>query len=405
MNVKNEADQNVNGATIYALVFTNNGPDAVNSRVGVTVNGTVDISLTDGLNYEIFPTKDGFTPTLRNQFSSPDPAMHHHVTASGTPAPLNLVLRSGGSVAGTVTASVTNASPNSMLFGQVVNGANREDVARSLPDGRKRGLPALTFERSPAGPNTYRVSAHDPVLNKGNETKVANALAKDGSVGPYPLNLAGGLPPETVDRQNGNQPTGDASLQGVVTSTNNVPIPFVGVSYQSPNGPGSWGQTDQNGRFTFYGLTEGTTYYAQVYAGCNPSGCFQGYTSLAAETRGASVGPKDIVFSNASAPLKVKIQLQQASPGTGVIPVSVVDQNGDPLPGGNINLWPDGKSWHTNPAQNCSDAFRTGPIPDWPTPWRTQRRATRHSPTPAGKLCLKCVVSFYLRGSAIQRRG
>ena len=364
VTVKNESAEDIDGAIVYALVFTNNGPDAANSRMGVTTGGAVDLTLTDGLDYEIFPTKDGYTPTLRNQFSSPDPAMHHHITASGTPDPLALTLHSGGSVAGTVTADVTNASPDSMLFGQVFNGSNREDVAMGacLTDGS--GACAMTFVNVPPGSaNTYRVSAHDPVLNKGNETKVSHPLAKDGSVGPYALNLAGGLPPETVDRQNGSQPSGDASLQGVVTSTNGVPIPHVGVSYQSPVGPGSWGQTDQNGRFTFYGLTEGATYYAQVYAGCNQSGCFEGYSSPATESRGAVVGPKDIVFESASAPMKVKIQLLQASPGTGEIPIYVVDQNGDPLPGGNINLWPDGKGWHTNPAQDCSDSSSNRSLP------------------------------------------
>jgi hypothetical protein len=356
VTVKDEENTAIDGAMVYALVFTNNGPDAVNSRVGVTVDGAVDLSLADGLDYEIFYTKDGYTPTLRNQFSSPDPALHHHVMASGSPDPLPLTLRSGGTVSGTVAVNVSNASSDSMLFGQIFNGNNREDVAMGACLTNGGGACLLTFLNVPAASaNTYRVNAHDPTLNRGNEVKVTHALAKFGSVGPYALDISGGLPPETTDRQNGPQPSGDASLQGVVTSTDNIPIPFFGVSFQSPTGPGSWGQTDQNGRFTFYGLTSGSTYYAQVFAGCNQVGCFEGYSSPAAASQGTEVGPKDIVFDSASAPMKVRIQIPRASAGTGEMPIDIVDQNGDPLPGGTVNLWPDGRAWHTNAAQGCSN--------------------------------------------------
>ena len=117
VTVKNENGENVDGATVYALVFTNNGPDPINSLVGVTVNGAVDLPLTEGLHYEIFPSKDGYTPTLRQQFSSPDPALHHHIQADGEPSTLALTLHTNGAVKGTVTANVTNANPDTTLFG------------------------------------------------------------------------------------------------------------------------------------------------------------------------------------------------------------------------------------------------------------------------------------------------
>lgn len=358
VTVKDELDNNVDGAIVYALVFTPTGPDPVNSQIGETVNGEVTLSLTDGLHYEIFPTKDGHTPTLRQRFSSPDPALHHHVQASGTPSPLTITLRSGGNVEGKVLANITDATADSMVFGQVFKGSNRDDVAMGACRTDGTGACLMTFVNVPAaGANTYRVGAHDPTpgFNKGNETKVSHALTKGNQVGPYALDLSGGLPPETAERQGGNQPTGDPSLQGVVMSTTNVPIPYAGVSYQSPMGENFWTQTDQNGRFTLYGMTPGTTYYAQVFSGCNQQGCYEGYSSPKAATRGTEVGPKDVLFDDAVAPMKVTLLLSRAVGGTGEIPVYVKNQDGDALPGANINVWPDGRNWHMNPAESCSD--------------------------------------------------
>ncbi|MBP9127474.1 MAG: hypothetical protein KBG07_01740, partial [Elusimicrobia bacterium] len=150
VTVKDEQDNDVDGAIVYALVFTPTGPDPVNSQMGTTVNGQVDLSLTDGLDYEIFPTKDGFTPTLRQQFSSPDPALHHHVLAQGTPSPLALTLRSNGAVKGTVTANVTNATADTTLFGQIFRGSSREDVAMGACRTNGSGECSMIFVNVPA---------------------------------------------------------------------------------------------------------------------------------------------------------------------------------------------------------------------------------------------------------------
>lgn len=360
VNVNNSSGSPVAGAMVYAIVFTTSGPNGAASRIGVTSStGVVVFSdLVNNTDYEIFVSSNGFSPTLREQFSSPDPALHKHVIGADTTAtPLTYTLTPKSGM-GMVVANVSNATASQMLFGHLSKASNHDEVAFGACLTNGSGDGTLIIPNVPAAAaNTYKVGIHDQSANKGTEAKVTHVLAAGSFVGPYALDLDDGLPPQSVDQNDGPRNTGDASVEGVVMSTNNAPIPWIGISYERPTGGSVWTNSDQNGRFTLFGLENGATYYARIMAGCNQQGCFDGHNSTAASSQGAMLGVYDILFSSAQAPMKRQIQLSRLQGGTGEIPIYVQTPAGVPIPRAGVNVWPDWKQWDVNPNAGCDSGM------------------------------------------------
>lgn len=377
--VNNAAGQGLSGATLYIIRFSTTGPDAAVSQV-ITglVNGETTVNLTDGFSYDIFASSHNFGPSVRNQMNNPE---HPRIEPSSVVGPV--IVRLGESLTnrGTITANVTNGTANSVLFGNVRKISTGKDLAFAACETDGTGACTMVFDNIPAADgNTYDASVFDPAANsgqgRGNGGPVSGALASAGNVN-FPINMNGGLPPDRSANQGsgpggGPQSSGQVSVEGVVHDVDfsSNTVPHVGISLRVKDNTGNffdrfWSHGDQNGRFKFFGLEVGTTYYVRAMGGCrmNNDGCYDGsesthfdYANSTAPTLGADEPVNNaFLYSSSSTVLVVRVRLPKAPVGNFQLPIYVKDESGRPLPGAFVNLWPDGAQWHTDGGSPACD--------------------------------------------------
>lgn len=361
--VNNGSGAGVASASLYIVRFTTTGPSGSVSRVATTgADGTVVVTLQDGVFYDVFASFQNLGPTARTQNFNPE---HLRVTppVSGTQI---ITLNETYSDRGTITANITNGTPNSVLFGNVRKISTGKDLAFAACTTNGSGACAMVFHNipAPAEANTYDVSAFDPQasngLGKGNGGQLNQALTVGGN-GTMALDLVNGLPPDlsanegsrSHDAQNRSESySGGASVEGVVEdidySTITIPHGHLDLQVLNLNGTKFINRgtgVDQNGRFKFFGLEVGTTYYVRHYGGCTFSNlCYNGYESTT-----TALGINDFYYDSSATVKILRVKLTRAAAGTAVLPVYVRDSNGRLLPGSNIHLGSDGSPWHSNP--------------------------------------------------------
>lgn len=344
------------GATVYALAFTDHGPDAAYSRLAVTLaGGSVTFTVASGHGLELFADKQGFRPSLRDQMFSPTHIHVEPLTGQSLPDQTIRLSSQGVSGVGAIVEQVSGASLNSLLFGNVhhIHSDDQTGFGACATDGS--GNCSLAVANLPAAPGgTYDASVYDPVLNKAVGGPVAQALVENGVLNvPEDFTQALAPPGGGQPNQSGN---GTLSVDGVVIDTTpaETPIPFVGISFEYAQGaiPGNiWTNADQNGRFQLYGLAAGATYYARVYFGCNQTGCFDGTVSTHT-TFSSPPGPNDFVYGGGT--VVRKIRLRRVAGGNGSLPVQVRDQDGRPMYRAMVNVFPDFSGWDTDGNGTCN---------------------------------------------------
>ncbi|MBI4057623.1 MAG: carboxypeptidase regulatory-like domain-containing protein [Elusimicrobia bacterium] len=373
--VKNPSAVGIEGVQVAAIHFSSNGPDGVVTRFAVTDSTGVAHfgganALVDNNDYEIYVTSQGYSPTIRDQFNNPDPSGHFHIFGQGIVAqPVNITLTSGLANVGEIDVSFTNASANTLLFGNInpASGQSTDSIAFGMVSSGA-GSGTLKIYNVPfALANTYSVGSYDPVKNKGVGKKVDQVLNSGNPLISYTggagFDFDNSIPPqraENVAQQNGT--SGNLSFEGVVvdTATGN-PVPFAGLNFQyqlypppdqgSTVGGGIWTNADANGHFQFFGLSTGA-YLAQVYPGCGGTGtAYEGFRStgsFGATPNQSTFGVYDFLYTDTQTVVSRSIGLRQAPAGTGTIAVYVKDSNGFPLPQSWISLWNDGTQWETS---------------------------------------------------------
>jgi|CXWL01.1.fsa_nt_gi hypothetical protein len=380
VRVRNQAGTLLPGAQVVALSFNNGNPDAVVSRVAVTdLTGTANFSsgngnaLTDGKFYQVIGATQGFLPSFVDQFNNGAPGLQA-VPSLSTPV-ITITVSSAGVAVGELDGTVSNATPNSLLFGQVglQLGGGAAAFGFALTDGA--GAATLrVFNVAFASAGTYAISAFDPVKNRSISANITSTLdvANNLLTGTV-LNFANSATPvSNVSQTQQSGAAGGLSVDGVIvdTATTPNPIPYLQVSFGAQF-QDQYGQmrhdfrgapTDQNGRFQLYGLLPGVTYYTTIYGMCNAAACYEGSQSTAmAAGFGSAPGVNDFLYTATSTVLRPTIVLKQTVPSNGKIAVYVSDQFGGPFPQSGVSLFPDGAPWMTTGGGACTAAGPPSP--------------------------------------------
>ncbi|MBI4052236.1 MAG: carboxypeptidase regulatory-like domain-containing protein, partial [Elusimicrobia bacterium] len=364
--VRNFDNTLIQGATVYGIVFGTNGPDISVSTWGVTNStGQVALSLTSNKEYHIVAEKHGFRGSLREQLFS---SHHPRVWSSGTLFDIEVRISSQGVQGyGIVVGSVTNATPDSILFGNVnrISGDKSFEVNFGLCRTDNTGKCDLYVVNIPtAAAGTYQMGAYDPA-NTSNESQcvpqnISSTIPENGTA---PVNLNFSICGMTTQTSGGSSSL-QAALEGVVTSTDATknPVSWTGIEFEFKM-PGNnwtdrlWANTDQNGRFQLYGLTAGVTYYTHIHPGCAQNGiCYDGHDStvaVAGQGFGNAPGINDFFYDGTR--IIKRFVVDTFAGATGAMDVYVKDQNGNPLP---TYFWISGDwdNWEMDPSDGtCGD--------------------------------------------------
>lgn len=375
VHVQNESGVAIGSVTVAAMQFGMNGPSTY-TLVGLTnAAGDAVFTIQQQMNYNLFVSSHGFSPTIADQFNNPEYDPNRYVWAMNANTVYStFTMTSGLSGVGRVRQSFAGATANKVLFGGMYNMLAQMPGPSGIVMTDSVGGGTLTVDNVPfAAANTYSIGLYDPEINRGIGRNVMSDLGDGGSefpgttavnyLGIATLNFNNAVPParvETEPQQGGGSASSNASVEGVLVSTNGVPIPYVGIGVKACVGNqwNTWANADENGRFRLYGLTAGVTYYVNVMGGCSwdqngPGACYEPYSSAQYNAQdictanNAVVNPNDIVYTSADV-LYHKIQLLQMPRSTGQIRVYVRSSSGYPIPNANVNVNPDGTPWPLN---------------------------------------------------------
>lgn len=365
--VKNQFGEVLPGATVYAVVMDKDGPDAAKTTFTYTsAQGSATLTLQDNEDYHFFAVKQHYLPRLKSQVHNPE---HPMARSQGSLADLTIVISSaevssGDLEVGRVLGNVTNATANSLVFGSLMkakldNSDNVEaefevDYAMCRTDnGGDCDLYVLNVPTTTAT-NVYRLGAFDPQDTTGGECfpqQITSAIAPDATVNVAMDFDTCGMSVRKGDIEVGGG-VGGLSAEGVIvdTATNN-PLPFmeIGFNTQDNSNEHVWTRADENGRFQFYGLTEGTTYFANLYGAGScamGAGIYQSHNSTGSTT---NLGVYDFLYDGTRRLLRVGMEAYDLP--TATLTVHVRDNTGTVGVRSWVSLGGDWNQWETT--GNC----------------------------------------------------
>jgi hypothetical protein len=374
--IQDEHQNPVQNVTVAAIEFGMNGP-STNTVIGITgADGYAALGLENDHNFNLYYSIQGYSPTISDQFNNPAYDPNRYVRATGVTVYSTFTVTSGLAHVGQLKQEFVNATPGIVLFGGVYNmQAQMQGATGIVATGAGNGT--LVVDNVPfAKANTYNIGLYDPFKNRGIGRNVMSDLG-DGTA--YPgapvvaytggakLDFNQSVPPARVDNNQVSASTSGASVEGVLVSTNNVPIPHMGFSIKACIGNewNTWVNTDNNGRFQLYGLTPGVTYYTNIMGGCSWSNngannaCYEPSSSPNYNAQDictadpANATDNDIAYATSDVMYK-SLTLRQMPPSTGKIKVCVKSPGGTGIPNSNIGLNPDGSPWPVDGA-SCNN--------------------------------------------------
>jgi hypothetical protein len=387
--VTNAAGAPIRAANVAAISFVNGQPDSAISQIGLTdaagvlqFDGTgITGTLTQGNVYHIVASSQGYLPGLVDQFAGDPPTLTAAAPVAPASAPsFTIVISSNGAVnLGEIDVNVTNAAPNTLVFGQISlkTGGGASAYGITNVDGAGAGQMQF-FDVTYANANVYQASAFDAVQNRSASVQIGAALSLGTSpiVVGAPLDFAtASVPVSNIGEVQASGQGGGLSVYGVVTDTTaaKLGIQYLQINFESAYRD-SYGQTfddwrgaqtDQNGVFQVYDLRPGSTYYTTISGGCNfNSGvCYKGSQSTAAAAGfGAAPGINDFVYNSTATVLNLAIKLPQVPPSNGRLAIYVKDQFGNTFPNAGVGIFPDGNPWETpNASSVCAGPYVSNP--------------------------------------------
>ncbi len=368
--IKDQHGANVADVQVAAIDFGMNGP-STNTVAGLTgADGKVQFTLEAGKNYNIYYSSHGYSPSISDQFNSPVYDPNRNVYATGATEYFStFTLTSGLTGVGRIQQQFTGASPSTLLFGGVYNMKSQMQGGTGLAPTDSSGNGILTVDNVPfAGANTYNINLYDPQKNNG----IGRNVMTDLSVGTPTIAYVGAgpmldfnksVPAGRIENTAGGTAAAGASVEGVLKSTDGLTVPHMGIAIKTclnGNQWNTWANSDDNGRFQLYGLTNGVTYYMQIMGGCtwsqadNISRCYEPFTTAnynAADicNPASLVAPSsnDIVYSSADV-MYQSATINLMPPSIGEIKVCVKTSEGLNIPNANVNINPDGSPWPKN---------------------------------------------------------
>lgn len=376
----------IGSVTVAAIQFGMNGPSTYTLSGLTDANGNVFFNVERQMSYNILCSSQGYSPTISDQFNNPQYDPNRYVWAmDATPVYSTFTLTKNLTDVGRLVQEFANATPNRVLFGGVYNMLSQMQEGSGIVfTGSGNGI--LVVDNIPyADANTYSIGLYDPEKNTGIGRNVMGALEAASAkyegvpavayVGAAALDFSKSIPPARVDNTSAGSVSG-ASVEGVLVSTNGVPVPHMGIGIKGCAGYqwNTWANSDDNGHFQLYGLTPGVTYYLNVMGGCTwgtngPGACYAPYSSTQYNAEdicladNSSVGPNEIVYVSSDV-LYHKVELEEMPKSNGQIKVCVKTASGMVLPNANVAVNPDGTPWPKNPdsclnSQNYTMFFST----------------------------------------------
>ncbi|MBI4064289.1 MAG: carboxypeptidase regulatory-like domain-containing protein [Elusimicrobia bacterium] len=379
--VKNGSGGNLAGVEVYAIEFSSNGIGPNTKVLKTKIDGTTTfLALNNGPSYDVGASSQAYFPTLTEQIWGPHFRLDTTTSPAAAQTTITLDQDAGREVAWFKINLTAAAQLGCFNFERE---DSREPLGLTIAQVDGAGSGVANFHNVPADATvtTYKASGFSNGVSCSSST--TQAVANGGE---YTLALDFSdadrcLPPNRNTAQvsgsgGGSNTTGqtssDVSIDGVVQSTDTAPntryVPWAGIRLKQrglQQGATTfwdvgWANSDQQGRFQFYGLQSGNTYYLDVNAGCtygpNPV-CFEGFASTAAtQLASPNYTPthNDIGLYTGATIIK-QVKLLRAAGGDGQIRVGVQDSKGRAIPNAWINIWQDGSQWHADPAVTACD--------------------------------------------------
>ncbi|MBI4369801.1 MAG: carboxypeptidase regulatory-like domain-containing protein [Elusimicrobia bacterium] len=368
VTVANKSGAGIAGAVVVAAEFTEKGP-GTKTQVGIAgSDGNCALSLPDsptGGFYYVFASSQAHSPTINQQFALGSKA----ISANGSTQTYTMTLNKDLSDVAEIVLDVTSGSASGLVGADMrrMEGSFDQPIAFGMGRLDSSGNGVIRLMNIPKDSNTvkYQANAFDVAANLHSFVEISSPIA-GGAVLNFALNLKGdnALPPSVYEdkveqaQDSGGSGGYDLSIEGVVQSTdavNPILIPWVGIelkAYQNGYSYGAaWSNSDDQGRFKFYGLAKGTTYFVQIYSGCAHNGaCFKGWQSTATQASNPNANaPTGFDFLYKGERLIKKFTLERIPAGNGKMEILVRDSNGKPIPGAHLSVSPDHTSWHTDP--------------------------------------------------------
>ncbi|MBI4669216.1 MAG: carboxypeptidase regulatory-like domain-containing protein [Elusimicrobia bacterium] len=369
VTVKDASNNDLVGVYVYAVNWSTNGMSNSSQFLKTVAGGTTGFTLEDNNWYNLMVTSQGYSPTLKEQMEDPE---HRGVWANGQSSTEAFTLNTipASQPVARFVITIASGSSNKTVNVNVNKQGDPAPLGSAFARLDSAGAAVVDIFNVPA-PNklrTYNINAYDPTMNIGVNATSTTYLT-DGKAVPIALNFGStdAMPPDMYGDQ--SSAAGDY-IDGTIQSSYTVGSQYIYIpgarieleAYKCQQGGSNcsfWWQSgtnaDENGRFKFYGLDEGTTYYAKVFSSCARDGstCFEGFKSTAAAVNpatGANYAPTSNDFLYTGGRLVHKIKLNRAPKGEGKLRIAIKDQLGRPISDAGISLHPDwGGNWHTDP--------------------------------------------------------
>nr|MDA8245093.1 carboxypeptidase-like regulatory domain-containing protein [Elusimicrobiota bacterium] len=178
-HVQTQAGAPVVGADVIMVNYGYNGPTSATQWGQTDAQGDWTFtSVSTGTGYTLYFNKQGYSPTIRDQFNNPDPSLQHNFWPwDATPLYSTFTVANDQTEVGQVQLPFTGATVNKVLFGSVNYNNIPEPGFFGMVQADPSGAGTLTVDNVPyAEANTYNIGIYDPEQNRGINRNISTGL-------------------------------------------------------------------------------------------------------------------------------------------------------------------------------------------------------------------------------------